>query len=72
MIQEVFRSMAIFIEGVGIAEYRSFGPDIQRIGPFRKISIFVGQNSSRKSNILRFEVIAHIQVIRTWRAHHDD
>ncbi|MFZ2362555.1 MAG: AAA family ATPase [Anaerolineae bacterium] len=59
--------MAVFIEGVGIAEYRSFGPDIQRIGPFRKINLFIGQNNSGKSNILRFltdqygVLVAHIK-----------
>ncbi len=41
------------IDGFGITEYRSFGPEIQRIGPFAKISIFVGKNNSGKSNILR-------------------
>lgn len=46
--------MTIYIEGVGIAEYRSFGSEIQRIGPFRKINLFIGQNNSGKSNILRF------------------
>lgn len=44
----------IFIEGLGISGYRSFGPDIQRIGPFNKINFFIGQNNSGKSNILRF------------------
>lgn len=46
--------MTIFIQGIGIAEYRSFGSDIQRIGPFRKVNLFIGQNNSGKSNILRF------------------
>lgn len=46
--------MSVFIEGIGIAEYRSFGPEMQRIGPFQKINLFIGQNNSGKSNILRF------------------
>ena len=47
-------SMTVFIEGIGIAEYRSFGSEMQRIGPFGKINLFVGKNNSGKSNILRF------------------
>ncbi len=68
MIQEVFHNMAVFIEGVGIAEYRSFGPDIQRIGPFRKINLFIGQNNSGKSNILRFLVNHYSALINIAKA----
>ena len=42
-----------FLHGFGISGYRSFGPDIQRIGPFQKINVFIGRNNSGKSNILR-------------------
>ncbi len=45
---------SIFIDGVGISNYRSFGPEVQRIGPFGKINVMVGQNNSGKSNILLF------------------
>ena len=48
--------MCVFIDGIGIAEYRSFGSEMQRIGPFRQINLFVGQNNAGKSNILRFLV----------------
>lgn len=44
----------IFIDGIGISSYKSFGPEIQRIGPFEKINLFIGQNNSGKSNILSF------------------
>ncbi len=44
----------IFIDGIGISGYRSFGPEIQKIGPFEKINLFIGQNNSGKSNILLF------------------
>jgi len=44
----------IFIDGLGIGEYRSFGPDVQRIAPLRKINLFIGQNNCGKSNILLF------------------
>jgi hypothetical protein len=45
---------SIFIDGLGIAEYRSFGQDVQRIGPLKKINFFIGQNNCGKSNILTF------------------
>ncbi len=44
----------MFIDGFGISYFRSFGSDIQKIGPFGKINIFIGQNNSGKSNILNF------------------
>jgi AAA ATPase domain len=44
----------IFIDGIGISSYKSFGTEIQRIGPFEKINLFIGQNNSGKSNILSF------------------
>lgn len=44
----------MFIDGIGICNYRSFGPEVQRIGPFGKINVMVGQNNSGKSNILLF------------------
>ena len=44
----------MLIDGIGISAYRSFGSEVQRIGPFGKINLFIGQNNSGKSNILRF------------------
>lgn len=44
----------MFIDGIGISGYRSFGPEVQRIGPFKKINLIIGQNNSGKSNVLRF------------------
>lgn len=43
----------MFIDGIGIGGYRSFG-ELQRIGPFKKINLFIGKNNSGKSNILNF------------------
>lgn len=45
---------SIHIEGIGIAGYRSFGKQLQFIGPFEKINFFIGRNNSGKSNILSF------------------
>jgi predicted ATP-dependent endonuclease of OLD family len=44
----------MFIDGIGISNYRSFGPETQRIGPFGKMNLIIGQNNSGKSNILLF------------------
>jgi len=44
----------MFIEGIGISGYRSFGREVQRIGPFKKINLIIGRNNSGKSNVLRF------------------
>ncbi len=44
----------MFIDGIGISGYRSFGKEVQRIGPFKKINLIIGQNNSGKSNVLRF------------------
>src|SRR4051794_698431 len=44
----------MFIDGFGIAGYRSFGSTIQRFGPCSKVNIFIGQNNSGKSNILSY------------------
>jgi hypothetical protein len=43
-----------FILGFGLAGYRSFGSELQRIGPCKKINLVIGQNNCGKSNILRF------------------
>jgi hypothetical protein len=48
------QKMKTYIEGLGISGYRSFGKDIQRIGPLSKINIFAGQNNSGKSNIINY------------------
>ncbi|MCC6602784.1 MAG: AAA family ATPase [Anaerolineae bacterium] len=44
----------MLIEGIGLSCYRSFGQDLQFIGPLNKINLFAGQNNSGKSNILSF------------------
>jgi AAA15 family ATPase/GTPase len=44
----------IFIDGIGLSGYRSCGDEVQRIGPFGKINLFIGKNNSGKSNISLF------------------
>ena len=41
------------ISAISISGYRSFGKSIQRFEKFGKINLFIGQNNSGKSNILR-------------------
>ena len=41
------------INGISISGYRSFGASNQRFERFSKINLFIGQNNSGKSNILR-------------------
>lgn len=43
----------MYIDGFGIALYRSFGDELQLIGPLRKVNLVIGQNNAGKSNILR-------------------
>lgn len=47
---------SVYIDGIGISGYRSFGKTLQRIGPFGKVNLLIGANNSGKSNILRFLV----------------
>ncbi len=44
----------MFIEGFGFSSYRSFGDELQLIGPCSKINFIIGQNNSGKSNIIKF------------------
>lgn len=42
------------LKGFGLAGYRSFGSEIQRIGPLSKVNLIAGPNNTGKSNLLRF------------------
>ena len=55
----------MFVDGFGISGFKSFGDSIQRIGPLRKINLFIGQNNSGKSNILLFLVHHYRQAFKT-------
>ena len=62
-----------FLEGLGLAGYRSFGDELQFIGPFKKINVLIGQNNAGKSNVLAFirnhlSDIAKAQGGGSWRA----
>ena len=57
--------MGVYIDGIGISGYRSFGNKICRIGPFGKINIFAGQNNSGKSNILNYLVSLYPPIVNS-------
>ena len=42
------------IHGFGIANFRSFGDDLQFFGPLKKVNLVIGQNNSGKSNAVMF------------------
>jgi len=42
------------LKGFGVAGYRSFGEQMQYVGPLDKVNLVVGQNNAGKSNVLRF------------------
>lgn len=42
------------LSSFAIGGYRSFGDKVQRFGKLSRINLFIGQNNSGKSNILRF------------------
>lgn len=54
----------MFIDGLGLSGYRSFGRNVQRMGPFKKINFFIGQNNSGKSNVLLFLKKHYVSALR--------
>jgi len=62
----------MLIDGIGISGYRSFGSELQRIGPFSKINLFVGQNNSGKSNILLFLTRHYAKCLKSAQGEHVD
>lgn len=42
------------IHGFGISNFRSFGDDVQYVGPLKKFNIVIGENNSGKSNVARY------------------
>ncbi|MFZ4657394.1 MAG: AAA family ATPase [Caldilineaceae bacterium] len=44
----------MFIDGIAISNYRSFGSSLQHLGPLNKINLIIGQNNAGKSNMLSF------------------
>ncbi len=61
--------MGIYIDGFGISSYRSFGKNIQRIGPLSKINIFAGQNNTGKSNVINYLVHQYGLIFKSIQTH---
>lgn len=61
--------MNVYIDGFGISGYRSFGKNIERIGPLSKINIFAGQNNTGKSNILNYLMYQYGPIFKSIQTH---
>lgn len=46
--------MSLLLNGFGFSGYRSFGDDLVKIAPLKKVNLIIGQNNSGKSNIISF------------------
>jgi AAA15 family ATPase/GTPase len=46
--------MAIFLDGLGLRNYRGIGPSGTRLGPFTDFNFFIGANNAGKSTVLSF------------------
>lgn len=44
----------MFLDNIALAFYRGIGPEIQYIGPFSRLNLFIGPNNSGKSTVLNF------------------
>jgi AAA15 family ATPase/GTPase len=44
----------MFLKGFGFSGYRSFGNELVKIAPLKKINMIIGQNNVGKSNIINF------------------
>jgi predicted ATP-dependent endonuclease of OLD family len=62
----------IFIDGIGLSGYRSFGDKVQRIGPFQQVNLFIGKNNSGKSNIIKFIHEYYLKILENHKFSFDD
>ena len=44
----------MLLNGFGFSGYRSFGDELTKISPLRKVNLIIGQNNVGKSNIVNF------------------
>lgn len=57
----------LLIHGFGFSGYRSFGEQLTKISPLKKVNLIIGQNNVGKSNIVNFlsqhygELTAHVR-----------
>ncbi len=44
----------MLLDGLGFSGYRSFGNELAKIAPLKKVKLIIGQNNIGKSNIINF------------------
>ncbi|HET8709734.1 MAG TPA: AAA family ATPase [Spongiibacteraceae bacterium] len=44
----------MLLKGFGFSNYRSFGDELTKIAPLKKVNLIIGQNNSGKSNVIKF------------------
>jgi AAA15 family ATPase/GTPase len=49
-----FKDSIVLLKGFGFSGYRSFGNNLTKISPLRKVNLIVGKNNVGKSNIVNF------------------
>lgn len=46
--------MPIYLNGLGLRNFRGIGPEVQKLFPFKEFNFFIGANNAGKSTILDF------------------
>jgi len=49
-----FEESIVLLKGFGFSGYRSFGNELTKIAPLRKVNLIIGKNNIGKSNIVNF------------------
>lgn len=49
-----FKDSIVLLKGFGFSGYRSFGNELTKIAPLRKVNLIIGKNNIGKSNIINF------------------
>lgn len=44
----------MLLKGFGFSGYRSFGDDLTKVGPLKKVNFIIGKNNIGKSNVVRY------------------
>ena len=47
-----FGENIVLLKGFGFSGYRSFGNELTKIAPLRKVNLIIGKNNTGKSNIV--------------------
>lgn len=49
-----FKDSIVLLKGFGFSGYRSFGNELTKVAPLRKVNLIIGKNNIGKSNIVNF------------------